>query len=194
MGCGRLLTGFLIRSTRYNPVMDASRRWTLPGQASALAWVREREVQKIRCTLALLGEYARSMDGARTAVEGNIACIRGIAPEHTGASLSVKLSAIGSLFDPKASLDHALRIAREAARYGVPLELDREGKGSVDLTLDAALACRKDHPRITVALQSYLHRTGGGPQEDGLAGDWYPPRQGCISRRSLRLCSHPADD
>ena len=140
--------------------MDASYRWTLPDQASALAWVRERKVQRIRCTLALLQEYARTMDEARIAVEGDIACIQAIAPERAGASLSVKLSGIGSIFDPKASLDHLLRIAREAARYEVPLELDMEGKGSVDLTLDAALACRKEHPAITVALQSYLQRTG----------------------------------
>lgn len=159
-GAERRLTSFLIKSTRYNPVMDASHRWTLPDQASALAWVRDRKVQKIRCTLALLEEYARTLDEARTAVERYIACIREIALQHTDASLSVKLSVIGSIFDPVASLDHLLRIAREAARYQVPLELDMEGKGSVDLTLDAALACRREYPRITVALQSYLERTG----------------------------------
>ena len=140
--------------------MDVSHRWTLPDQASALAWVMERKSQKIRCTLALLGEYAKTMDEAIIGVERNIACIREIASQQAGASLSVKLSSIGSIFDPKASLDHVLRIAREAARYQVPLELDMEGKGSLDLTLDAALACRKEHPGITVALQSYLKRTG----------------------------------
>ena len=140
--------------------MDASHRWTLPDLAYALAWIRERKVQKIRCTIALLGEYARTKDEARSAVEENISCIQAIAPQQAGASLSVKLSAIGSIFDPKTSLEHVLRIAREAARYQVPLELDMEGKGSVDLTLDAALKCRKEHPGVVVALQSYLQRTG----------------------------------
>jgi proline dehydrogenase len=140
--------------------MDASFRWTLPDQASALAWVRDRKVRGIRCTLALLNEYARTLDEARANVEGDIACLQAIAPGQAGASLSVKLSAIGSLFDQKATLDHAIRIAHEAAQKGVPLELDMEGKGSVDLTLDAAIACRKEHPGITVALQSYLDRTG----------------------------------
>jgi proline dehydrogenase len=154
------VTSFLIRWARYNPVMDASHPWTLPDQASALAWVTERKGRKIRSTLALLQEYARTMHEAQTAVDGNIACIQGIAPQQAGTSLSVKLSAIGSIFDPKASLDHVLRIAREAARYGIPLELDMEGKGSVDLTLDAARLCRKEHPGVTVALQSYLRRTG----------------------------------
>jgi proline dehydrogenase len=142
--------------------MDAPNRWTLPDQASALAWVTDRRGQKIRCTLALLDEYARTMDEAQKSVEGNIACIQGIAPLQAGASLSVKLSATGSIFDPKASLDHMLKIAREAARNRVPLELDMEGKGSVDLTLAAALACRKEHPHVMVALQAYLKRT----QED----------------------------
>jgi proline dehydrogenase len=140
--------------------MDTSHRWILPDQASALAWVRERKVKGIRCTLALLAEYARTLNEARNAVEGDVACIEAIDPQQAGASLSVKLSAIGSIFDKKTSLDHVLRIAREAARYGVPLELDMEGKGSVDLTLEAAVACRKEHPNITVALQSYLRRTG----------------------------------
>jgi proline dehydrogenase len=140
--------------------MDASHRWTLPDQASALAWVRERKARRIRCTLALLGEYARTPDEAGTVVEGNISCIRGIALQAAGASLSVKPSAIGGIIDPGSSLDHVLRIAREAARCGVPLELDMEGKGSVDLTLEAASRCRKEYRRITVALQSYLERTG----------------------------------
>ena len=141
--------------------MDTSNRWTLPDQASALAWVRERKAQGIRCTLALLGEYARTPEEARTAAEGGVACIRAIAPGRAGTSLSVKLSGIGGIFDSKAAFDHVLRIAREAAQNGVPIELDMEGKGSVDLTLDTALACRKEHPDITVALQSYLRRTDG---------------------------------
>ncbi len=164
LGTGMLIpelgSSSLIRLVWYNPVMDGSHRWTLPDQASALAWVRGRKDQKIRCTLALLGEFAKTPDEARPGLEGNIACIRGIASQHAGSSVSVKLSAIGSIFDQATCLDHMLRISREAARYHVPLELDMEGKGSVDLTLDTALECRKEYLLITVALQSYLDRTG----------------------------------
>lgn len=150
----------LIRLVWYNPVMDGSHHWTLPDQASALAWVRGRKDQMIRCTLAPLGEFVKTPDEARTGLEGNIACIQGIASQHAGSSVSVKLSAIGSIFDQATCLDHMLRITREAARYPVPLELDMEGKGSVDLTFDTAFECRKEYPLITVALQSYLDRTG----------------------------------
>jgi proline dehydrogenase len=139
--------------------MAASRRWILPDLASALAWVKERNSQGIRCTLALAGEYSRTLDGARSTAEENVSCIRKIALPHARASLSVKPSAVGGLLDRAACRDHMIRIAREGARSGVPLELDMEGKGTVDLTLAIAFECRKGHPSVTVALQAYLERT-----------------------------------
>jgi proline dehydrogenase len=140
-------------------VMDPSRRWTLPDLASALAWVAERNGQGIRCTLALAGEYAETISRAREGAEENIACIREIAQAGAGTSLSVKPSALGSLFDQAACRELIIRIAREAALSHVPLELDMEGKGSVDLTLALAAECRRVYSPVTVALQAYLHRT-----------------------------------
>ena len=139
--------------------MDPPHRWTLPDLASALTWARELRGQKIRCTLAPLGEYSRTRDEARAQAEANLACVRAIASLQADTSLSVKLSAIGSIFDQAACLDHMLEITREAAKYQVALELDMEGKGSVDFTLSTAARCRKESPLITVALQSYLERT-----------------------------------
>lgn len=141
--------------------MDPRHRWILPDLPSALAWIQERHGQGIRCTLALAGEYARAPEGARRGLEENIACLRAIAPTKTGASLSVKPSALGGLPAPEACREHLLRIARDAAGSGVPLEIDMEGRGYIDLTLDLAPACREEHPPVTVALQSYLDRTPG---------------------------------
>ncbi|HTY52238.1 MAG TPA: proline dehydrogenase family protein [Methanomicrobiales archaeon] len=135
-------------------------RWTLPDLESALGWARERKGQGIRCTLATLGEYARSPAEARAETEENIACLRGIVSLSTDASLSVKLSGIGGLFDGDAARANLVQLAREARTGNVPIELDMEGKGMVDLTLRAASECRKEIPHITVALQSYLNRTG----------------------------------
>jgi len=139
--------------------MDLS-RWILPDLASALAWAGKRNGQGIRCTLALAGEYAGTAGEAGRAAGENIACIGAIAGEGVDASLSVKASALGGLFDPAVCRDLTLRIAREAARAGVPLELDMEGKGSVDLTLALADGCRGEGARVMVALQAYLDRTG----------------------------------
>jgi proline dehydrogenase len=146
---------------RYNQVMDPRHRWILPDLASASAWTMERNGQGIRCTLALAGEYARTPEGARAALGENIACIRAIAPAGTRASLSVKPSALGGLGAKEICREHIIRIAREAAGSGVPLEIDMEGRGYVDLTLDLGSACREEHPHVTVAIQSYLDRTPG---------------------------------
>ncbi|MGE5831840.1 MAG: proline dehydrogenase family protein [Methanomicrobiales archaeon] len=140
--------------------MDTS-RWILPDLASALAWARERNGQGIRCALALAGEFARTPVQAGSAADGNLRCIAGIAVAGLDASLSVKPSALGGLFDPEACRGHATGLAREAARSGVPLELDMEGRNSVDSTLDIAAGCRRENPRVMVALQAYLDRTPG---------------------------------
>lgn len=141
--------------------MASADRWVLPDLASALAWTKERNGLGIRCILALSGGYARTADEARRAADENVACIGGIASARVQASLSVKLSAIGSIPDPAASRENAVRVSREAALTGVPLELDMEGKGTVDLTLAVALDCRQVHPHVMVALQAYLNRTPG---------------------------------
>lgn len=151
----------LISSLLYIPVMDASSRWILPDLPAALAWAKERNGLGIRCTLALAGEYARTRDGARAELEENLACVRAIAMAQNGASLSVKPSGLGGLSDRDACREHLVRIAREAAGSGVPLEIDMEGSGYVELTLAIALACRAENTHLTVALQSYLDRTPG---------------------------------
>jgi len=141
--------------------MDERRRWILPDLASALDWTGERNARKVRCTLALTREYARTAEEARAGADGDLACIRGISSAGARASLSVKPSALGSLFDPETCRAHLLGITREARTSNIPLEIDMEGKGTVDLTLAAASACRREYPRVTVALQSYLDRTPG---------------------------------
>jgi len=141
--------------------MDATSRWILPDLPSTLAWAKEREGQGIRCTLALAGEYARTPEGARAGLDENLSAVQAIATAGIGASLSVKPSALGGLSDRDACREHMARVAGEAAGAGVDLEIDMEGKGYADLTLGLALACRERHPRVTVALQSYLDRTPG---------------------------------
>ncbi|HXW98531.1 MAG TPA: proline dehydrogenase family protein [Methanomicrobiales archaeon] len=141
--------------------MDAPRRWTLPDLPAALQWARQRSGQGIRCTLALLGEYARTPEEALAGTRENLGCIPGIGSLGAGASLSVKLGGIGGIFDTGMALDHAVQIARVAGRNGVPVELDMEGRATVGLTLDAASRCAKENPAVTVALQSYLARTPG---------------------------------
>jgi len=138
---------------------SASSRWILPDLPSALAWARNRREQGIRCILALATEYSRTTEGARAGLEENLGCLRAIAAAGIGAPLSVKPSALGGLSGMDTCRENLVRIAGEAAAHEIPLEIDMEGRGYVEFTLGLALACRAEHPRVTVALQSYLDRT-----------------------------------
>jgi proline dehydrogenase len=135
-------------------------RWTLPDLPSAVQRCKKRNSEGIRCSLALLGEHATDRQEAFRWVKENIACIRAIEINQLNATLALKLTAIGAIFDSEYSLQNALTIFGEAEKRHVELEIDMEGKGLVDVTLGTAIACvRKGYP-VTLALQAYLKRTG----------------------------------
>ena len=75
------------------------------------------------------------------------------------ASVAIKLSAIGALFDQQHCRENTLSILREAAKKHVVIEIDMEGIGLVDLTIGTATACIQEGYTLTLALQAYLDRT-----------------------------------
>ena len=75
------------------------------------------------------------------------------------ASVAIKLSAIGALFDQQHCRENTLSILREAAKKHVAIEIDMEGIGLVDLTIGTASACVQEGYTLTLALQAYLDRT-----------------------------------
>jgi Proline dehydrogenase len=133
-------------------------RWALPGLQSAVDWCSRRNVQNIRCIFDVLGEYAREESQAAGSVELYLAAAKSIADNGLDASLTVKLSALGALFDQDRCRQNVQTVAREAARRGVGFEIDMEGLGLVTYTIDVAAACAKKG-RVSLALQAYLDRS-----------------------------------
>jgi proline dehydrogenase len=133
-------------------------RWALPGLQSAVDWCSRRNVQNIRCIFDVLGEYAREESQAAGSVEAYMAAAKSIADNGLDASLTVKLSALGALFDHERCQQNVQTIAREAARLGVGFEIDMEGQGLVTYTIDVAAACARKG-RVSLALQAYLDRS-----------------------------------
>ena len=82
----------------------SSGRWTLPDLNAAISWCRERNSQGIRCTLAVLGEHSTDRQTAFRWVKENIDCIRAIEAHQIDASLSLKLNAVGAVFDTQRGL------------------------------------------------------------------------------------------
>jgi proline dehydrogenase len=139
---------------------DSSGRWAQPDLNTAVTWCRKRNSQGIRCTLAVLGEHAPSKLSSFRWVKENINCIRAIEVHQLDASLSLKLTAAGAVFDLQVCRENTRKIFQEAKNRHAGFELDMEGKGLIDITIDTGIACiRAGHP-VTLALQAYMNRTG----------------------------------
>ncbi|HYC19683.1 MAG TPA: proline dehydrogenase family protein [Candidatus Bathyarchaeia archaeon] len=133
-------------------------RWALPDLQSTVAWCSRRNAQNIRCIIDVLGEYARKESQAAGSVEAYMAAAKSISDNGLDASLTVKLSALGALFDQERCRQNVQTIAREAGRRGVGFELDMEGQGLITYTIDVAAACA-EKGRVSLALQAYLDRS-----------------------------------
>ncbi|HVP94797.1 MAG TPA: proline dehydrogenase family protein [Methanoregulaceae archaeon] len=138
---------------------DVPTRWTLPDLPASVRWCKLRNAEGIRCIIAALGEHAADRQSAFRGVKGSVDIIRAVEASQLNASVAIKLSAIGALFDPQHCRENTLAIFREAGKRHVSPEIDMEGKGLADLTIGTASACAHEGYSLTLALQAYLDRT-----------------------------------
>lgn len=134
-------------------------RWVLADWQSCLELCRFRNASGIRCIIDVLGEDAKDELQAAQITKAYIYCAHSISEGHLDASLTVKLTALGVLFDGNLARDNALNVLRAAAKSHVGFEIDMEGKPLVGLTLETALACAEVVRPMTLAMQAYLDRT-----------------------------------
>jgi len=137
----------------------ADDRWTEPDWESTSGWCRARNRHGIRCIIDVLGEYSRSEAEIRQSSREYLESIDLIAEEKLNASVTIKLTTLGALFDREKCMELALEISRKAASKNIDFEIDMEGRELVGFTLDTAIACVKGNGRTTLALQAYLDRT-----------------------------------
>jgi proline dehydrogenase len=133
-------------------------RWALPDLASALRWCRERNGEGIRCTLDVLGENARDEAQAAQSVDAYLSCARAVEENGLCASISLKLTGLGALFDRQLCMENLRTLARQAARCGVGFEIDMEGRPLADFTVKAALDCAAEGS-LTLAVAANFDRT-----------------------------------
>lgn len=137
-------------------------RWTLPDWESTLKWCKERNKQGIRCTVDVLGEYTKNKEEVSQNVESCISIVKAIKEEELKASLAVKLTAIGAIFDKDLCQVNLGKVMEEAVKHEVDVEIDMEGAPLVDYTLQTASSFSKKGFQFTLALQAYLNRTPNG--------------------------------
>lgn len=139
--------------------MTGEERWVLPDRTAALEWCARRKGRHVRCALDVLGRSAKTEDDVQGGFSAHLELLEKIMADDRGASLAVKLSTLGAAFDRALALRNLERLALEGAKKGVALELDMEGRSSVDATVGAALACAGLGAPVTLAVQAYLDRS-----------------------------------
>lgn len=135
------------------------RRWYLPDLDAAVRWCEERNRQGIRCSISPLREYVQDRDAARESASECRAAVRAVEAHALDASVAVKLSALGAVFDRDGCMAHLGRIINDGKRRGVLVEIDMEGRNLVDFTLAAAGRIAREGYGVTLAVQAYLLRT-----------------------------------
>jgi len=134
-------------------------RWTSPDRQSAFQRLRERREMGVKVVLDILGYPAQNALQAAGSFRAYSSLLLALQEENLKGSVAVKLSTLGAAFDADLCRDHIGRLCREGDARGAEVEIDMEGRGMVDFTVDAALRCAAEGLAPTVALQAYLDRS-----------------------------------
>ncbi len=125
----------------------------------ALNHCRQRNAQGISCTLHLLDEYIRDPHAARDLAQQYSTLIDSMEGGTVDGSISIKLTSLGALADTDLARQLALDLAVQAEQHRMGFEIDMEGRGLIDVTLDTALFIRRQGHAVVLALQAYLERS-----------------------------------
>lgn len=141
---------------------DVVRRFVAgPLTADALRVTRELVSEGLKVTLDYLGEDTLTADQAEHTRDEYQSLLRRLADHGLtpAAEVSVKLSALGQMFDEKLAEANARSICESAAAAGTTVTLDMEDHTTTDSTLEMLGRLRSDFPTTGAVLQAYLRRT-----------------------------------
>jgi proline dehydrogenase len=131
------------------------------GTADALRATRELVVDGLAVTLDYLGEDTTNQAQAEATRDEYLRLLDGLAAAELtpAAEISLKLSALGQVFDEKLAEEYARTICVKATEAGTTVTIDMEDHTTTDSTLEIVSRLRADFPTVGVALQAYLRRT-----------------------------------
>jgi proline dehydrogenase len=142
------------------------------GTADALRVTDSLAGQGLAVTLDYLGEDTTTPAQAEATRDEYLGLLVGLANEELtpAAEVSVKLSALGQVFDEKLAEEYARAICAKASEAGTTVTLDMEDHTTTDSTLEILSRLRAEFPTIGVALQAYLRRTEADCRELAVRG------------------------
>ncbi|WP_433055935.1 proline dehydrogenase family protein [Dactylosporangium sp. CS-033363] len=138
----------------------------------ALQRTRELVADGLAGTLDHLGEDTTNPQQAEATRDEYLALLDALhAAELTpAAEVSLKLSALGQVFDEKVAYEHARAICAKASESGTTVTLDAEDHTTTDSTLEVLARLRGEFPTTGAVLQAYLRRTEADCRELAVAG------------------------
>lgn len=134
----------------------------MPGETHAdmLAAADTQARLGIGALFTRLGENVADMPEADAVRDHYLEVIAEVKRRGIACEPSIKLTQLGLDVDREAAYRNALAIGRAAMDAGSYFWVDMEQSSYVDVTLDMVSRLRTEVPRIGVALQAYLRRTG----------------------------------
>lgn len=134
----------------------------MPGETAAdmLAAAEAQAKLGVGALFTRLGENVADMREADGVRDHYLEVIGQVAERGIACEPSIKLTQLGYDVDREAAYRSALAIGQRAMAAGSYFWVDMEQSHYVDGTLDMVSRLRQDVPRIGVALQAYLRRTG----------------------------------
>src|SRR5438067_1069405 len=142
------------------------------GTDDALRAARELVDQGLQVSLDHLGEDTVTPDQAAATKDEYLHLLKALSDAGLtpAAEVSVKLSALGQVFDEELAYEHAHAICAAAAAAGTTVTLDMEDHETTDQTLEALARLRADFPSTGAVVQAYLRRTEADCRELATVG------------------------
>jgi proline dehydrogenase len=142
------------------------------GADDALRCTRELVGKGLAVTIDYLGEDTTTAAQAEATRDEYLNLLDALAAAELtpAAEVSVKLSALGQVFDEKVAYEHARAICGKATEAGTTVTLDAEDHTTTDSTLEVLARLRVDFPTTGAVVQAYLRRTEADCRELAAAG------------------------
>jgi proline dehydrogenase len=169
-GMGMLIRNFIFwLSTKRSVTNSIARRGMkhgfarrfVAGETLAEALTASEELcgQGRHVSLNYLGENVTSEAAAREVCASYIQMIEEMHAKNLAGNISIKLTQLGLDLSKGLCESLAREIARRAAELGRTIEMDMEGGGYTDATLDIFEAAQREFGNAGLAVQAYLYRT-----------------------------------
>ncbi len=124
-----------------------------------LAVARRLRDEKTLVTLDYLGENVRSIEEARASRDVYLRSLEGLNGLCPGATVSIKPSQFGLELSPEACRENVAQLVERAAAAGTRVEIDMEGSGATDRTLDLVREMHGRFRAVRAVIQAYLRRS-----------------------------------